>query len=42
MLHPGLYEQLINRALRQELESIPVERKSVMPRGRRPGGCCYR
>ena len=30
-LHPGLYEQLINRALRQELDSIPPERKSVMP-----------
>jgi len=31
MLHPGLYEQLINRALRQELDTIPPERKSVMP-----------
>lgn len=31
MLHSGLYEQLINRTLRQELESIPTERKSVMP-----------
>ena len=31
MLHPGLYEQLINRALRQELESVPPERKSVAP-----------
>ena len=31
MLHPGLYEQLINRALRQELDTIPAERKSVMP-----------
>ena len=31
MLHPGLYEQLINRALRQELEAIPAERKSVAP-----------
>ena len=31
MLHPGLYEQLINRALRQELESVPPERKSVSP-----------
>ena len=31
MFHPGLYEQLINRALRQELDSIPPERKSVMP-----------
>ncbi len=31
MLHPGLYEQLINRTLRQELDSIPAERKSVVP-----------
>ena len=31
MLHPGLYEQLINHTLRQELESIPSERKSVAP-----------
>ena len=31
MLHPGLYEQLINRALRQELDTIPPERKSVTP-----------
>ena len=31
MLHPGLYEQLINYTLRQELETIPPERKSVMP-----------
>lgn len=31
MLHPSLYEQLIIRALRQELESIPAERKSVAP-----------
>ena len=29
MLHPGLYEQLINRALRQELEMIPEARKAV-------------
>ena len=31
MLHPGLYEQLINRALRQELDTIPAERKSIAP-----------
>ncbi len=31
MLHPGLYEQLINHTLRQELDTIPPERKSVMP-----------
>ncbi len=31
MLHPGLYEQLINRALRQELDTVPPERKSVAP-----------
>ena len=31
MLHPGLYEQLINRALRQELDSIPAKRKSFAP-----------
>ena len=29
MLHPGLYEQLINHTLRQELESIPPERKVI-------------
>ena len=29
MLHPGLYEQLINRALRQELDAIPDERKAI-------------
>ena len=29
MLYPGLYEQLINRALRQELDTIPAERKSI-------------
>ncbi len=31
MLHPGLYEQLINHTLRQALDNIPPERKSVMP-----------
>ena len=31
MLHPGLYEQLISRVLRQELDTIPPERKSVAP-----------
>ena len=31
MLHTGLYEQLINRTLRQELDAIPPERKSVEP-----------
>ena len=31
MLHPGLYEQLINHALREELDTIPAERKSVSP-----------
>ena len=29
MLHSGLYEQLINRALRQELDAIPAERKAI-------------
>ncbi len=29
MLNPGLYEQLINRALRQELDAIPSERKAI-------------
>ena len=29
MLHPGLYEQLINRAQRQELDAIPAERKAI-------------
>ena len=33
MLHPGLYEQLINRALRQELDAIPSERKTVISVG---------
>ena len=31
MLPPGLYEQLINHNLRQELDTVPAERKSVMP-----------
>lgn len=31
MLHPGFYEQLINHTLRQELETIPAEPKSVTP-----------
>ena len=31
MYTPGLYEQLINCALRQELDTIPPERKSVSP-----------
>ena len=31
MLHPGLYEQLIDRALRRELDDIPAERKLVAP-----------
>ena len=31
MLHPGLYEQLINHTLRRELDVIPPERKSVAP-----------
>ena len=31
MVHFGLYEQLINHTLRQELDTIPPERKSVMP-----------
>ena len=31
MLHPGLYKQLINRALCQELDAIPSERKTVIP-----------
>lgn len=31
MLHPGLYEQLINYTLRQDLDAIPPERKSIMP-----------
>ena len=30
MLHPGIYEQLFNHTLHQELESIAAERKSVM------------
>ena len=29
MLHLGFYEQPINRALRQELDTVPPERKSV-------------
>ena len=31
MLHPGLYEQVINNALTSELAEIPEARKSVAP-----------
>ncbi|MGN0762616.1 MAG: hypothetical protein ACI4MK_04475, partial [Aristaeellaceae bacterium] len=31
MLHPGLYEQVINRALKGELSGIPEARKAVAP-----------
>ncbi len=31
MLHPGLYEQVINNALTGELAGIPEARKSVAP-----------
>ena len=31
MLHPGLYEQVINHALTGELAEIPEARKSVAP-----------
>lgn len=31
MLHPGLYEQVINNALTGELAEIPEARKSVAP-----------
>ena len=31
MLHPGLYEQVINRALTDELAEIPEARKAVKP-----------
>ena len=31
MLHPGLYEQVINNALTRELAEIPEARKSVAP-----------
>ena len=31
MLHPGLYEQVINRALAGELAEIPESRKVVAP-----------
>ena len=31
MLHPGLYEQVINNQLRSELSEIPEARKSVVP-----------
>ncbi|MCF0135819.1 MAG: DUF3427 domain-containing protein [Lachnospiraceae bacterium] len=31
MLHPGLYEQIINRALSGELSGIPEARKAVAP-----------
>ena len=31
MLHPGLYEQVINNALTSELAEIPGARKSVAP-----------
>ena len=29
MIRPGLYEQLITKALKRELEPIPAERKYV-------------
>lgn len=31
MIHSGLYEQLIKHTLRQKLDTIPPERKSIMP-----------
>ena len=31
MLHPGLYEQVINNALNRELAKIPEARKSIAP-----------
>ena len=31
MLHPGLYEQVINNALNSELSEIPEVRKSIAP-----------
>ena len=31
MLHPGLYEQVINNALNRELAEIPEARKSTAP-----------
>ena len=31
MLHPGLYEQVINNALESELSEIPEARKSAAP-----------
>ena len=31
MLHPGLYEQVINNALTSELAEIPEARKAVAP-----------
>lgn len=31
MLHPGLYEQVINNALTRELAEIPEARKAVAP-----------
>ncbi|HBJ59778.1 MAG TPA: hypothetical protein DDY72_04920, partial [Verrucomicrobia bacterium] len=31
MLHPGLYEQVVNNALTRELAKIPMNRKEVAP-----------
>lgn len=31
MLHPGLYEQVINREISTELKEIPQARQSVAP-----------
>ena len=31
MLHPGLYEQVINNALNRELSEVPETRKSTAP-----------
>ena len=40
MLHPGLYEQVINNALTGELAEIPEARKSVAPIDKPPR--CWR
>ena len=32
MLHPGLYEQVINNALNRELSEVPETRKSTAPK----------
>lgn len=42
MLHPGLYEQVINNALNRELSEVPEARKSTAPMTRQKPLKCWR